>query len=398
MKNFDFIAKKKIAFIITAVILLLGIVSFIALRFNLGVDFTGGSKITLQLEDKAENSDVDAIRQIVKDEVGKDNFVSAIRSTSNSKTVIATIKAVESFDNKVRKAIVGLYGYKTEDEKEGLTLEDLSVKNTSGVGTDDEYAYFVFESPQKPDKKAVEEALNALNDRGKVFKSVSEEGNTVTLNYYSTSVEKMLIEKIGEKYPVARQDISTISKNRASAQTKIALIAAAIAIVLMFVYIAVRFKQFASGFSSVLCLFFNLFVMFAFYSVFRWELTLDIIPACLTILGYSINATIVIFDRIRENYGKDKSDFNAASNAGVHSTLLRSVNTTVTTLLTIVMVYILGVESIKAFALPLIIGIVAGLFSSVFLSAPLWSLLRLLRSKKSHKAHTNKSGKAARAV
>ncbi len=382
MKNYNFLSNKKFAFIIAAVIIVAGIISFIALGFNMGVDFTGGSKITLQLEDRADNAAVDEIEQIVKDEVGEANFVSTIRSTAKNKTVIVTIKSVKSFDNKVRDIVSELYKVDTND------LEKVTTADSTGK----EYAYFTFDSAEKPDEKTLSDRLNALGYGEEVFRSVSTNKDTVTLNFYSTSVEEQLVSKINEKYPVHNEDISTISRNRAAAQTKTALIAAAVAIVLMFVYIAFRFKQFASGFSSVICLFFNLFVMFTFYAIFRWELTLDIIPACLTILGYSINATIVIFDRIRENYKADKTSFDTAADSGVHSTMLRSINTTITTLITITLVYILGVESIKAFALPLIIGIIAGLFSSVFLSAPLWSVLR---SKKKDAEVTGKAVKQA---
>lgn len=375
MKNFNFLTNKKVAFIITAIVLLAGVVSFIAFGFNMGVDFTGGSKITLQLEKEIDANGIKDIEKIVKEEVGEKNFVSAIRSTSNKKTAIITIKNVVSFDKTVKAEIAKLYG---------VDVKDIPTVSNAVDSKEVEYAYYTFEADKKVEEKTLADALNALGDKdSEVFKKLTVDGKKVTVEYFSTSVEEGLVSEINEKYAVANEDISTISKNRAAAQTKTALIAAAIAIVLMFVYIAIRFKQFASGTSSVICLFFNLFVMFTCYSIFQWELTLDIIPACLTILGYSINATIVIFDRIRENLNKDKSDFNTAANDGVHSTMLRSINTTITTLITIVLVYILGVESIKAFALPLIIGIIAGLFSSVFLSAPIWSLLH--REKKALK-------------
>jgi len=365
MKNYNFLTNKKTAFIISAVLLIAGLVSFIVLGFNFGVDFTGGSKITMQLENKPSDADLDKIEEIVKAEVGNDNFVSLIRSSANPKTVIATVKSVESFDNRVRGVLASLYG---------VSEDDLGEKN---ISTDGEYAYFTFKSTADVKEDALKAELNKLNADAEdgVLKSVSAKDGTVTVNYYSTSIEQKIIDKVSAVGKVVEEDISTISKNRAAAQTKTALIAAAVAIVLMLVYITIRFKQIASGLSSVICLFFNLFVMFMFYAIFRWEMTLDIIPACLTILGYSINATIVIFDRIRENL-KDAPNFEAAADSGVHSTLLRSINTTITTLITIVLVYILGVESIKAFALPLIIGIIAGLFSSVFLSAPLWAVLK----------------------
>lgn len=366
MKNYNFLANKKIAFIISAILLVSGLASFIILGFNFGVDFTGGSKITMQLENKPSAGDMDKIESIVIDKVGKDNFVSLINSTANNKTVIVTVKSVESFDNRVRGILSSLYG---------VTEEELGDKN---VSQDSEYAYFTFNSKAAVKEDDLKKQLNALNADATdgVFKSLSAKDGVVTVNYYSTSIEMQIVNKVSENTPVVNEDISTISKNRAAAQTKTALIAAAIAIILMLVYITFRFKQIASGLSSVVCLFFNLFVMFLFYSIFRWEMTLDIIPACLTILGYSINATIVIFDRIRENSTKELANFDEAADSGVHSTLLRSINTTITTLITIILVYILGVESIKAFALPLIIGIIAGLFSSVFLAAPLWSVFR----------------------
>ena len=116
--------------------------------------------------------------------------------------------------------------------------------------------------------------------------------------------------------------------------------------------------------------------MLVAYSLLQIPVNSTIIAALLTILGYSINATIIIFDRIREN---DKAMGRGVSFAdkvddGIRSSIGRSINTTVTTLLTIGMLYILGVTSIKNFALPLIVGIVAGLFSSVCLAGPLWNI------------------------
>lgn len=366
MTKYNFITKKSIAFIITAVILVAGLASFIIGGFNLGVDFVGGAKISVTLKDDPSDK-MDDIEAAVKDVVGEDKFMDLIQSSANKKTVIATIESVVSFDRVVGQKLAEVYGVSAD------------VVGSRMVNDDDGSTYFTFNpgKDSKVEKDTVKEALNALNKDNDVFSShkVAEDG-TVTVYYNSTSYEQMVVDRVNASVmSVADQEINTISKNRATAQTITALIAAGIAIVLMLVYITFRFKQFASGLSAVACLFFNLFVMFACYSIFRWEMTLDIIPACLTILGYSINATIVIFDRIREN-AVQASSFDEAANNGVHSTMLRSINTTITTLITIVLVYILGVESIKAFALPLIIGIFAGLFSSVFLASPIWVVLR----------------------
>ena len=124
--------------------------------------------------------------------------------------------------------------------------------------------------------------------------------------------------------------------------------------------------------------------MFTVYSLFQIPINSNIIAALLTILGYSINATIIVFDRVRENKAKAEAgaQFGDIINASTHETIGRSVNTTLTTLFTIGMIYILGVEAIQDFALPLIIGVVAGLFSSVFMSGMIWNALNGLLSKK----------------
>ncbi len=173
---------------------------------------------------------------------------------------------------------------------------------------------------------------------------------------------------------------------------KTALTSVLIAVVLMLIYIWIRFEL-NSGIAAVICLAHDLFVMFAIYSLFQIPINSNIIAALLTILGYSINATIVIFDRVRENKKKygDTKNFADTVDVSVHESLNRSVNTTLTTLFTIGMVYIFGVESIRNFALPLIIGIVAGLFSSVFMSGLLWNGISKMIKPKDKKRKTAKA-------
>ncbi len=195
---------------------------------------------------------------------------------------------------------------------------------------------------------------------------------------------------IATAYPEADLDngaYDSIAPTIGADLTKTALISVAVAVVLMLIYITIRF-QLTSGIAAVICLTHDLFVMLAVYSLFQIPVNSNIIAAMLTILGYSINATIIVFDRIRENKKNDKEgkSFGELVNDGIHDTLGRSFNTTVTTLLTIGMIWLLGVDSIKDFAFPLIVGIVAGLFSSVFVSGMLWDMLnKLLPGKKAKK-------------
>ncbi len=199
-----------------------------------------------------------------------------------------------------------------------------------------------------------------------------------------------LLDEIVKAFPdtdLSGKSISTISPTVGSSLAKKALLAVAIAVVLMLIYIWIRFEL-ASGIAAVVCLTHDLFVMLTIYSLFSIPVNSNIIAALLTILGYSINATIIVFDRVRENNKKNKDgkEFGEVVNDSIHDTLGRSINTTITTLLTIGMIYILGVDSIKNFALPLIIGIFAGLFSSVFLSGMIWEALNKVIKPKKKKA------------
>ena len=154
-----------------------------------------------------------------------------------------------------------------------------------------------------------------------------------------------------------------------------AVISALLAILLMLVYIAIRFSL-KSGVAAVVALAHDVLVVIGAYVVFRIPVNLTFIAVILTILGYSINATIVIFDRIRENRKiLKKTSFEDVANKSIWQTVTRSVNTTITTLLPVVLIAIFGVNSIRNFAIPLIVGLVAGLYSSVFISAPVWAKL-----------------------
>lgn len=158
-------------------------------------------------------------------------------------------------------------------------------------------------------------------------------------------------------------------------QQRSAIIASLVAIALILVYVGIRFEL-KTGFSAVIALVHDLLVMLTVYAVFQVPVNNSFIAAMLTILGYSINDTIVVFDRIRENKKSGKyKDYVSLTDASITQTMSRSINTAFTTLITIVSIYILGVSAIQEFAFPLIIGIVSGTYSSIFIASPLWVML-----------------------
>lgn len=193
-----------------------------------------------------------------------------------------------------------------------------------------------------------------------------------------------LFDSISAEYNLTEDDLLSVTNVGASMSADLrqaALMSTIIAVALMLVYISIRFKL-LSAVAAVICLVHDLLVMLIAYSVFSIPMQSTMIAAFLTILGYSINATIIIFDRMREERKPDRErDLGNIANDSIRATLTRSLNTTLTTLFTIGMIYLFGVESIRSFALPLIIGIVAGLYSSVCLAGNIWVVLDKLTSK-----------------
>jgi preprotein translocase subunit SecF len=192
-------------------------------------------------------------------------------------------------------------------------------------------------------------------------------------------VQAAVTAKLQSAYPSAAPtgDVSYVGPVAGATLVKNAITSVLIASVLMLIYIAFRF-DFHSGVAAVLALLHDVAVMLAFMVILRdvIELNSSFIAAALTIVGYSINDTIVVFDRIREN-AKEKPDMPRADvvSLSVRECLGRTVMTTVTTLVTITALYILGVPAIKEFALPIIVGVIAGTWSSNLISGYIWAWL-----------------------
>lgn len=184
---------------------------------------------------------------------------------------------------------------------------------------------------------------------------------------------------IQEAYGIEEKAINfeTISSTVSNEMRRDAVIAVIVAALCMLVYIWFRFSDIRFAGSAVLALLHDVLVVFACYALVRISIGNTFIACMLTIVGYSINATIVIFDRIRENLKlMKKASLADVVNASITQTLTRSIYTSVTTFITIAVLYVLGVATIKEFALPLIVGVVAGGYSSVCVTGALWYLMR----------------------
>lgn len=183
-----------------------------------------------------------------------------------------------------------------------------------------------------------------------------------------------VVSAFKEKYGIDQTNIQfdTIGATIGSELTKQALLALLLANLGILIYVSFRF-EWKFGVAAIAALVHDVMIMLVVYSVANIAINSSFIAAILTIVGYSINDTIVVFDRIRENKKHVKKlEHNSLVNTSISETMARSINTSLTTLLTILALYIFGVPSIKDFALPLVVGILSGTYSSIFIASPLW--------------------------
>lgn len=274
-KNFNFIKNRKIAYTISAVIILVGLISFIFHGFNFGIDFIGGTLLQLKFDKSVSTAE---IRKVL----GEFNLSqSTIQKLSENEFVIRT----ENIDSEKRKEILSVL-------KEKLA-----------------------------------------------------------------NPEVLRMEAVG---PVIGEDLKRSSLY--------ALIFAFIGIIL---YVTLRF-EFKFSIVSVLALLHDCLIVLGIFSLLRKEITIQIVAAILTIIGYSVNNTIIILDRLRENIKfKTRDIFENLINLSINQTLTRTIFTTLTTIFPILTLYFFGGIILSDFALALLLGMVAGTYSSIFIASPL---------------------------
>lgn len=215
--------------------------------------------------------------------------------------------------------------------------------------------------------------------------------NEVIIKTRALSVEERqsLDQALAEKFSVDQEKITaeSITGTISGEMRRDAVLAVAIALLLMLVYIRFRFSNFRFAASAIMCLCHDVLVLFAFYVLFRWSIGSSFVACMLTLVGYSINDTIVIFDRIRENQKLyPRMDRKELANKSITETFSRSVLTSLTTFVTIFILFLLGVSSIRDFTLPLMVGTIFGTYSSIAIASPLWDLMEMRHDKRKAEA------------
>ena len=345
--KFDFCKNLKWFLIAPVMIILVGVILLCTVGFNLGIDFTGGSNMTVYIDGDgtytSEVYDIDKDLGKIKDKVNVVLNEHGLKVTTIQKTTI-------------------------DDESLGITKGDAVI-------------------------------VKYQNDKTLETAEIEEINETIRLEllkafgYADSSVEN--ITDVENRGLVTNGGVTTAS---ASAELMMkSFIALLVAVVIILIYVAFRFEV-TSGLAAILALFHDIMVTASVLLICRIQVNVAFIAALITILGYSINNTIIIFDRMRDQLKlakqtEKKIENNVVANTAVRGTMMRSVLTTLTTFVMIFMITIIGVADIREFAFPIMVGILAGFYSSVFITPGLWAIAYKPRKKKKKSQSNTKNEK-----
>lgn len=261
----------------------------------------------------------------------------------------------------------------------GSTL-NFSMEFTGGTSMTVEFEeYYDLEKAESDILPVVAEAAG-ISDADIQVQNVKDSNEIVFKSSELSKDQREAVEDaLRDNFEVKEFEMENISSTISSEMQRNAIVSVLIATVLMLLYIAIRFSDVKFGAAAVIALLHDVLVVFAVYSIGRLSVGNTFIACMLTIVGYSINATIIIFDRIRENLaimnGKGETYENIV-NTSISQTFTRTIYTSLTTFVMVLILYIMGVTSIKEFALTLMCGIVCGAYSSVCITGPLWYMFK----------------------
>jgi SecD/SecF fusion protein len=305
--NIDWLGKRKMAYVISGTILLAGLISFVTRGFDLGVDFKGGYAYTIQFDQSTPVSATD-LRAQLKDAFGSEPVVKSV-----------------------------------------------DTENTYNIVTD----YLIDSDVEDADNQVVRKLHEGVN--------VMAGGNLDFDQFNNAEASGTHIISSSKVGPIIADDIKESS-----------VYAAIFALLCIFLYIFIRFSKWQYIAGAVAALFHDALVVLSIFSIFHglvpWTMEIDqnFIAALLTVIGYSINDTVIIFDRIREFLNQyTKRSKTETINLAINSTLSRTVITSFTTIMVVLILFLFGGASIKGFAFALVVGIISGTYSTVFIATPM---------------------------
>lgn len=371
--NINWLGMKWIFIALSLVLVVLGSLSIFTAGLNLGVDFTGGTLVYVKFREEPQ---LERIRQTLNTEDLKAEEVIRFDDPSLNEIQIrmSRIDSPEAQDltlesNRVFEALRQDYdGRQLEDGKldlNNISRTELSAKlqerDPENLGTDNS----VSEVSQKYQELAEKIIDYRTNQSGIVadFEQLQQLGLTQELSsllqedFYLGSFTVISLESVG---PKVGQEL----RDRASNAIIFSLIG-------MLIYIAFRFRP-IYGLAAIVALFHDVFITVGVFAITNQEISLTVVAALLTLVGYSINDTIVVFDRVRENLRlMRRSDLTTVINTSINQTLNRTIMTSGMTFLAVSALYLFGGQVLKGFSFALVVGIIVGTYSSVAIASPI---------------------------
>ena len=371
---FDFVTKRKWFFLASGVVLLIGIISLIASGLNLGIEFSSGYTVTLVFEEPVGQADLTdeltalghskAIVQHSPKEAFKVQDLTVSPDPTQRKDELDQLaEDLQSrFDTTVR---VAAFGVESETVTSGNTTTEVGKASL---------ALIFGETIGKDD---LDSGLGELG-----YSDFSTELTTVdsylvrTETIYQEEEEQIKLAMEERFGPLATLDTYSISPVVAAERVRYTVYAVIVAAIGILLYITWAFRKLihpiSYGVCAIVALVHDALIVLGAFSLFRVEVNSMFIIAILTVIGYSVNNTIVIFDRIRETRRRDmNADFGPVVNVSINETLARSLNTSLTTLLVLLALSLFGGPTIFNFVLALIIGVIVGTYSSLFIASQL---------------------------
>jgi SecD/SecF fusion protein len=308
--NFDFLSKRRLAYIVSSIVIVIGLASLFTKGLNLGVDFVGGRSFQVRFDQSVEVSDVaESLSEVLVDAEGN-AFTPVVKTLGESNQVIITTN------------------YRIGETGPAVD-EDITNKLYAGVSE-----FFSEEiSPEDFFTDETEEAIGLVGSR-----------------------------VVG---PTIADDIKTG-----------AVYSIIFSLIVVFLYILGRFRKWQFSLGAVAALLHDVLFVLGLFSIldgvlpFQLEVDQAFIAAILTVIGYSLNDTVVVFDRIRENVGSRKGNFAAGVNKSLNQTLSRTFNTSLTTFFVLLVIFLFGGEVIRGFMFALLVGVLVGTYSSLFIATP----------------------------
>ncbi len=362
--NFDFVGRMGVFGFVSAGLVVLSLLAVAVLGINFGIDFAGGYEIQVKFPKAVEENEIrDALKDIAKD-------VRVQRFGSEAEHEYLLMVREHGTVNDSQRAVL---------KERFETLAGGSEKLLSwSLAESGERLTANFSEPITEDQ-----VRGILTNEGLTVKTIVRGDRedrpeyAVELVSLASSIENVLREKLSIGQEVELVDrVEFVGPQVGEQLRNQGLLAVLYALGFILLYVGLRFDLLFSP-GAVIALIHDIIITIGVFSVFQFEFNLPIVAAILALVGYSLNDTIVVYDRIRENVGKHKGrDLRTLINASINETLSRTILTSGTTLLVVTALLIFGGGIIRDFSIAMLVGIVVGTYSSIFVAAPLYVFLR----------------------